>query len=163
MAQLCASGLQREGLRGAGLVSKGHPRNLRTDQTKGHRPGLGEAATQPQHRPCPAPYRPKMVCFLSRYAQERKVMKLGKDGVVRESPRLPPCLPQRPQAKLPHGTVHCAQSQLGQTHGHGREADPPGLHPQPTGGKHRTPGTDVPGTHKLRNLAWKSRPGSRIR
>lgn len=67
-------------------------------------------------------------------------MKLGKDGVVRESPRLPTRLPQHPQAKLPHGTVHCQQSQPGQTHGHDREAEPPGLHPQPTGGKRMTCG-----------------------
>lgn len=45
-------------------------------------PAQGKVAAHPRHTQTSraAPYRPKMVCFLSRYAQERKVMKLGKEG-----------------------------------------------------------------------------------
>lgn len=70
-------------------------------------------------------------------------MKLGKEGVVRESPRLLTRLPQppRPSSHVEWCTI---KSQPRLTHGHGREADPPGLHPQPAGGKHMTPVTDVP-------------------
>lgn len=70
-------------------------------------------------------------------------MKLGKDRVVSESPHLPTRLPQppRPSSHMGRCTI---KSPPRLTHGHGREADPPGLHPQPAGGKHMTPVTDVP-------------------
>ena len=52
-------------------------------------------------------------------------MKLGKEGVVRDSPRLPTRLPQppRPSSHEERGTI---KSQPRLTHGHGREADPQG-------------------------------------
>ena len=52
-------------------------------------------------------------------------MKLGKEGVVRDSPRLPTHLPQppRPSSHVERGTI---KSQPRLTHEHGREADPQG-------------------------------------
>lgn len=96
-------------------------------------------------------YRPKMVCFLSRYAQERKVIKLGEEGrAIRRARELPHLACLAPKTSRHAPGIHILQKLLWGAGAHPCEWPP---HPATQG-----PGTPAP--RVAQGTAARERPGS---